>query len=344
MSIALISDIRQIDKNKWQAFVNTHPNGTVFQSPEMYRLFDGAKNFDPVVIVAKENENIVGLLLAVIIREFSNPFGIFSSRTVVYGGPLIALDSGKDKNTILSEILEELIVLVKNRSVFIQFRNFSDKSDERKIFEDHGFTFLERLNYLVDTTSEAVVKSRMSASKMRQVRKGLNLGAEIISPERESQVQEFYAILKDLYKRKVRKPLPSYSFFKKFYLQSKKNELGTILLVKYKGKIIGGILSPVFTDQMIYEWYVCGLDQEYKHIYPSVLATWAAIDYALKNNIKAFDFMGVGLPDKDYGVREFKSKFGGELVNFGRFGRINNQFVYAITEVGFNILAILKKI
>jgi len=74
------------------------------------------------------------------------------------------------------------------------------------------------------------------------------------------------------------------------------------------------------------------------------MATWAAIDYALKNNIKAFDFMGVGVPDKDYGVRDFKAKFGGEQVNYGRFGRINNKFLYAITEIGFNLLALLRRI
>ena len=97
-------------------------------------------------------------------------------------------------------------------------------------------------------------------------------------------------------------------------------------------------------NKVIYEWYVCGLDQDYKNIYPSVLATWAAIEYGLKNNLETFDFMGVGVPDKDYGVREFKSKFGGELVNFGRFGRINNHFIYTITEIGFNVLALLRKI
>ena len=54
--------------------------------------------------------------------------------------------------------------------------------------------------------------------------------------------------------------------------------------------------------------------------------------------------MGVGTPDKDYGVREFKAKFGGEMVNYGRFGRINNEFLYAITEVGYNILSMMKRI
>lgn len=32
-----------------------------------------------------------------------------------------------------------------------------------------------------------------------------------------------------------------------------------------------------------------------------------------------FDFMGAGKPNKPYGVREFKKRFGGELVEYGRY-------------------------
>ena len=108
--------------------------------------------------------------------------------------------------------------------------------------------------------------------------------------------------------------------------------------------IIGGILSPITPGKTIYEWYVCGLDQLYKDLYPSVLATWAALEYAATHGIPKFDFMGVGLPDRDYGVRDFKARFGGELVNFGRFARINNKAIYTIAELGYNALAWMKKV
>jgi serine/alanine adding enzyme len=138
--------------------------------------------------------------------------------------------------------------------------------------------------------------------------------------------------------------LPAWDFFEEFYKLTKEDRLGTIQLVEYRGKIIGGILSPVTPGKTIYEWYVCGLDQQYKELYPSVLATWAGIDYAVKNNIPRFDFMGVGIPDREYGVREFKARFGGEMVNYGRFARINQRFFYGISEAGYNILTLLKKI
>ena len=343
MPIKITTDINKIPIPEWDRFVESHPDGTVFQSESMYRLFNDTKKFEPVIVAAFNDERLVGILLGTIIKEYSSGIGFFTSRTVVYGGPLID-DNSDNAGKILDLLLKELINQVKNRSIFIQFRNFFEWNDRKEIFYKNDFKYLERLNYLVDTTSEKDVIKRMSSSKMRQVKKGLKNGAEIIDPENMEQVKEFYKLLYYLYKYKVKKPLPEWSFFKSFYEQSKDGRLGIIKLIKYKDEIIGGILSPVLKDKVIYEWYICGMDREYKNLYPSVLATWAAIDYGVKNNLKIFDFMGVGVPDRDYGVREFKSKFGGEMVNYGRFGRINNKFLYAITEVGFNVLAWLKKI
>ena len=75
-----------------------------------------------------------------------------------------------------------------------------------------------------------------------------------------------------------------------------------------------------------------------------MLATWAAMEYAIENKIESFDFMGVGRPDVPYGVRDFKERFGGKQVNYGRLTRINNKFLYNTAELGYNILALLKRI
>lgn len=339
----IITNFKEIDFAQWNDFVNNHPSGTVFQSVEMFRLFEQTKNFEPVPIMIAEKGRISGLLLAVIIREYSSFLGYFSSRTVVYGGPLLESTLAQP-DQIIDKLLKELITQVRNRSVFIQFRNFTDISGCKEVFIKNGFKYLERLNYIVDTTSEEVVRHRISDSKLRQIKKGLNAGAEICEPGNVDEVKAFYNILYYLYKFKVKKPLPEWSFFENFYKQAEAGKLGVIRLVKFKGKIIGGILAPVFGKKSIYEWYVCGLDDEYKNLYPSALATWAAIDYALKNKIGSFDFMGVGVPDRDYGVRDFKARFGGELVNYGRFGKINNKLVYTITEIGYNILSLMKRI
>jgi lipid II:glycine glycyltransferase (peptidoglycan interpeptide bridge formation enzyme) len=171
-------------------------------------------------------------------------------------------------------------------------------------------------------------------------------GATVVEPESVKQVYEFYSILKHLYRQKVKKPLPDVSFFESFYHKTNAEGHGKIFLVQHEGKIIGGILCPMMKNKSMFEWYVCGLDKLYvaKNIYPSVLATWAALEYATLNNIRQFDFMGLGKPGVKYGVRDFKLRFGGKVVNYGRLIRINRPVFYWIAELGFNFLSLIKKL
>jgi hypothetical protein len=345
----------------WSSFVNTHPHGTVFQSPGMYGFCRSVRKFDPLVLAAKDGEGrLCGILLGIFIWEKEGIGRRLSSRLVVYGGPLLA-GTNEQKREALDMLLGELSRSTRGKALFTQFRNYFSWEGCLDVFEKHGFGFLERLNYIIripDTGCRMPDTGcripGMSASRRRQIRKGLGSGAVIIEPENLEQVREFYDILYRLYRYKVRKPLADWSFFENFYKRTLPNTetlqhcntepIGIIRLVQYRAKIIGGILAPVFRDQCIYEWYVCGLDREYREQHPSVLATWAALQYAMEHNIRYFDFMGVGKPGVPYGVRDFKARFGGEEVNYGRLTRINNKFLYHIAELGFNVLALFKKI
>lgn len=101
-------------------------------------------------------------------------------------------------------------------------------------------------------------------------------------------------------------------------------------------------MCPILFDKAIYEFYICGLDYEFRDQNPSILATWAAIDYAKENNLKYFDFMGAGSPEEEYGVRDFKSRFGGEEVEHGRFIYILNKSKYKLGKLGLKVLSKLK--
>lgn len=345
MNYKVVTDPSELLRLGWQELVASHPDGTVFQSPDMYELFARADRMDPVTVGVVEDgkESLAGILLGVVIREMKGPAGYFSARTVVYGGPLIRQDE-PSREKVLDLLLHGLTRRVSHRSVFIQFRNFRDMTIGKGTFGKHRYHYRERLNYLVDTSSEAIVKARMGPEKMRQVKKGMKYGAVITPVSTEEEMRDLFDILEDLYRHKVKKPLPGWAFFREFYRLSREGRLGVTLLVKREGRVIGGIVCPVTPGKTIYEWYVCGLDQKYREAYPSVLATWAAIDHALRHGLKTFDFMGVGIPGRSYGVRLFKSRFGGELVNFGRFARINHRAVYFVSEMGYNLMAALKKI
>jgi len=330
----------EIDQRLWNAFVSAHDRGNIFQAPEMYDFFVSVRNYRPLAIAClDENEKIHGLVLVVIEKEHRGFIGKFSSRAIVWGGPLLA--ESADEN-VLDLIMDAFIKKLGKKTIYLELRNLFSFADKMAVFKDSGFVFKEHLNFHVPTAAGENPQKKLSSNRKRQIKKSLASGASIEETATLEQVDEFYRILFDLYKNKVRKPLPDYSFFKNFFLAREK--LGIYLLVKFNGKVIGGILCPIFQDRAMYEWYVCGLDEEYPEQYPSVMATWAAIEYAQKKGIKYFDFMGAGAPDQDYGVREFKARFGGELVNHGRFIRINNRILYNFGKFGLKVLGKINKV
>lgn len=346
MKLEVKTDFDAAFISRWDAFLRAHPDGSVLQSHFCYQLFDSTENFDPVLVYCLDEENhIAGLLLGVVIREGGWLKKFFSSRTVVYAGPLI-LDVVGAKQEIFNLLLRRLVKEVKHRSIFIQFRPSFDLSVFQPEFEQLHFRFTPRLNLLVDTTDRRQVVREMSASRLRQVKQSLKNGAEIIIPDQHLQIDEFYLLLSDLYRHKVKKPLPDRSFFRAFFEATRDGLNGRIFLIRHQQRIIGGIMAPGFAGNTLFEWYVCGLDEEYRsrHIYPSVMATWAAIDYAIDNDFKHFDFMGVGKPGIPYGVRDFKMRFGGTVVSYGRYICINNKFLYTFAELGYNILSLMKRV
>ncbi len=326
----IVTEIKEAYLKSLEEFIYNHPHGNFFQSPKAYNFYKSLPAFNPVLLISfDESGEINGSLLAVIQKEKGLLKSFLSKRCIVIGGPII-----KDGNKNVSDkLLNELVKKSKNQSIYIEFRNLFDPDGIRDVFEKNGFKYKEHLNFIVNIESPEENFRKLNDNRQRQVKKSQKSGTEIIYPKDIIEVSQFYLILKKLYKERVKKPLPDFSFFESFF---NKADLGKYFLVKFEDKVIGGIMCPVFKDT-IYEWYVCGLDTEYKNQAPSVLATWAAIEYAAKNGLKYFDFMGAGSPNIDYGVREFKSKFGGELVNYGRFIKIHNYFLFIIGILGLKI-------
>jgi serine/alanine adding enzyme len=74
-------------------------------------------------------------------------------------------------------------------------------------------------------------------------------------------------------------------------------------------------LEMPFKD-IIYSWY-SGYDIAFSKTCPNDSLVWHILEWGAKNGYSSFDFGGAGRPDEPYSPRDFKAKFGGELVNYG---------------------------
>jgi lipid II:glycine glycyltransferase (peptidoglycan interpeptide bridge formation enzyme) len=339
-SIYFTSDSRRVDTSEWEQYVLAHPQGNFFQSPVAYRVFNQTRGYTPNVLFAlnKKDNKLCGILLSVVQQE-SGWYSALTSRSIVWGGPLA--DSGE----IAAELLREYDRTLSQGVIYTQIRNLFEQSTLIESAAVFGYSFSPHLNILVATTgkTEKDLLTEMSKSKARQIRKGLdNCTIEICNST--SDLNDLYSILKNLYRIKAKKPLPDISFFQSFYNETAGGEYGSVFIIRHKDRIIGGMVAPKLPGKKIYEWYVAGDDTHYKECYPSVLATWAAIRQANTEGMRHFDFLGAGKPDADYGVREFKARFGGTEVNYGRFEKIHRPILMKIGTFGLKALSQLKTI
>jgi serine/alanine adding enzyme len=326
---------REINKEKWLNLLEISDFSTPFQTPMFYTMFRDLEGFSTDVFAVEENMSYTALAVVTIQKE-KGIKGFFSRRAIIYGGPLLI--ENENGEIALSTLLNAIKRNIRQKVIYFETRNLYDYSYYKDCFKDCEWNYEPYLNFHLDCSNEATVWKNFDNNRKRQIKKAIEQGVKIEEAQDLNEVAVFHNILHGLYRSKVKKPLLPYDFFRIFF----EKKMGKYLLVKFKGKIIGGIMCPILEGKAIYELYICGLDHEYKEASPSVMATYAAVEYGLKNGLQRFDFMGAGKPNEEYGVREFKAKFGGEMIEYGRFIKICNPLLYSIGKLGLKVLFKLK--
>lgn len=330
----------EINPQAWKKLVDESPYTTWFQTQEAYQFYAvNSTEMTPFACGVERDGELRAVCVGYVTKERSRVKQFYTRRAIIIGGPLIADSANEQDIARMLYAIQQPSHLItqspnhptwRNAPIYIETRNFHDYSKWKNVFEACGFSYQPHLN--IQVTCDAA--HTMSEQRRRQVKKAIGNGATICESQAEQEIRDWYQILHQLYRDKVRTPLFTEEFFLEFYRKG----WGKYLLVKHEGKVIGGMMCPILEGSAIYEWYVCGLDEDYREQYPSVMATYAAIEYAKQNGLPLFDFMGAGKPDANYGVRDFKKEFGGELVEYGRFLCIRKPLLYAIGKMGVRYL------
>ena len=281
MKILSINDIK---RDEWSRLVSSSTTGTWFQTPEAYDFFAS-------------------------MPELFKPFAIgicnLKSETINAQSSLRAVCVGyvTVEKSAIKQMMTRRAIVLKSKAIYVECRNFNDYSRWKDVFAAAGFEYVPHLNFHVDTSSVEVVDANLGKSRKRDIRTTIREGVSVIEHPTDEQVCEYYKVLDNLYRTKVKTPLFPLSFF----LALNKHKDGRLLLIEYQGRIIGGTVCVVFNrdkfettthPSVVYEWFVCGEDGVYSHVYPSSYATYAGIKYAAEHGCARFDMMGAGKPDK----------------------------------------------
>lgn len=349
----------QIDGTEWSRLVASSSTGTWFQTPEAYDFYASQPElFKPFVVgvftqpLPEGKGGLRGVCVGYVTVE-KNPIKQFlTRRAIIIGGPALADDASLEEVELLMNGVKELTSeRINGAPIYIETRNFNDYSRWKEVFKKAKFEYQPHLNFHVDTSSIEVVEANLGKSRKRDIKTTIRDGVYIVELsnegiselERERMVHEYYEILSNLYKTKVKTPL----FPELFFQALAKHPDGRFLLVALpkedgSSEIIGGTVCVAQEGKCLYEWFVCGRDGEWKSIFPSSYATYAGIRYAAEHGMPRFDMMGAGTPNEAYGVRDFKARFGGKEVEHGRFLYVTKPILYKFGVLGVKILKKFK--
>lgn len=331
MSISIITGTSDIDTDKWYDFLENHPHDNVFQSPYFYDVYKDSPDHKPCLFIAKKGTDITGVLLSYTEKHIKGLFSKFSSRAIIWGGPFV-----KDNN---KEIIKQLLIshdnYFKNKVVYTQIRNIYSTSEVKDVFHSLNYSLIDHINFIIDLRkSRKNLWENISPKGRNKIRAASNEKCKFEVLQKNESIDNCYYILNSVYKR-VKLPLADKEYFRNL-LKCNDNHVNLkIFTAVFEDQIIACRLALLFKN-CIYDYYAGSL-KSYDKLHPNDFLMWEIIKWGQDNGYKYFDFGGAGKPKTFYGVRNFKQKFGGEKVNYGRYIKINSRFQYMVAKTGFHI-------
>jgi serine/alanine adding enzyme len=325
---------KEINHSKLFDIYRNSSNWSPFQTMDFFNFLNTLNDLSAEAICIEESHEYQAFCV-IALYKYMGKLSHLSRRAIIYGG--IALKDDPDSNPALEKLLSTLTKALKGKAIYCEIRNSFDYSVYRDVFDKYGWKYEPHLNVqlnLKNKTAEEIL-AEMQYNRRREIKMSLKEGALVKEAISTSEVENLYSIVRVLYKQKVHLPVPALEFFINLF----KSPIGKIFIVHHAEKVIGGAFCIYMPGNSIYTLYYAGLRDYHQRIFPTHLAIWGAINFGLKNHLNMVDFMGAGKPDVPYGVRDYKLKFGGELVEHGRFVYAFNPFLYKIGKFGIRLLS-----
>ncbi len=339
-----IKIVRSLDQESWSRFVDKHPEGNVFHTPEMFQVYERACKHTPTLWAAVDAraeagaapgaERILALLLPVEIVVLSGALRRLTSRAVVFGSVLC--EPGEEGDQALDRLLEAYRQEVDGQVLFTELRNISPLDGLQPVLERHGFAYEEHLNYLIDLERPVEeILQNVGKRTRRQIRRGLREGDVVVGDVRDREsLAECYALLRRTYAM-AEVPLADISLFEAALDILVPRGMARFFVARVEGNPVACSVDLLYKGTA-YGWYG-GMNREYSSYVPNEILTWKVLEWAAQKGCRMYDFGGAGKPDEEYGVRDFKAKFGGELVSYGRNVCVHTPILLIASKLGYGL-------
>jgi lipid II:glycine glycyltransferase (peptidoglycan interpeptide bridge formation enzyme) len=324
--------------NEWRSFVKQNPVGNIFQTPEMSQVYNATKHHQAQVYACVNPENHINtLVLAVMVNILNGPLARYSRRCILYGG---VLPSNFQNNGALFDLLNIVDKSAASRSLFTEIRNIHDLNGYKNDMITCGYNYYDYINYLIplDRDPEDIFKD-FSKTRRKNIRRLEKLNIKVKEVHNCEDINKIYGMVKSTYKRRG-VPLADISLFKATYEIMKPKDMAKFYIATLGSEEIACALA-LFYKNTIYFWYM-GTVEKYMKISAGTSIIWELIKWGSQNGYKLLDFLGAGRPGENYGVGEYKRRFGGKEVNYGRFEKVYSPKIFNLCKKAYSFYRSIK--
>ncbi len=319
-----ITIAQALPTSKWRWFVENHPDGNIFHTPEMFEVFAHSKGYEPRLWAATQGERVLALFLPVEVSVASGLLRSFTTRSVVYGGTLY--HSENQGRMALSKLIQKYQQETKHRVLFTELRNLAEDHNLQSAIQESGFEFEDHNDYIVNLAlpiEQVWANIHKSARKeIRQAQRKNPVSIRMV--EDRHSLHKWYKLIKESFSWN-HVPLADISLFESaFDILYPKGMIQFLIGSTPDGQDIAASVALLY-KKTIYGWYR-GFDRKYGFCLPNDQMVWHVLQWGAENGYGVFDFGGAGRPNEPYGPRNFKAKFGGRLVNYGRNTYVHSSY------------------
>lgn len=327
--------VETLPEERWQPFVDSHPQGNIFHTPAMQAVFARTRGCEPLLrAVVADDGRVLALLTAVGVRLAGGPLARLTSRAVAYGGLLCA--AGEEGQEALAALLRGHNHTSARRFLFTELRHRSNAAAQRETLAACGYEHEQELNFLIDLARPAeAIWEGLNRTARKNVRRAERDGLIVQEVTTEEELADFYALLRQVY-ADAQVPLADVSLFRTAFDLLRPRGLARFVLARSPQGVAGARVVLLYKG-VIFDWYA-GADRELRDSRPNDFLVWHTLQWGAAHGYHTFDFGGAGHPDVPYGVRDFKAKFGGRLVNYGRERCVHAPRLLRLSEAGYSLL------
>jgi serine/alanine adding enzyme len=310
--------VDRIPDAAWHSFLQAAQNASAFVTPEVIDVQRRTRGQRVTVLAAGTAGRVVAMMPLVTIAHGPAVGRWLTARRVVHGLAHVPAPS-KQLERAARNLLDEA-ERRRGSALLTEIRHHDPVAPAvAHALSASGYRYEPHLEIEIplEDGPDAVLAG-IGRSTRKRIRRGERQGwatIDIVGDERS--FDEWYRLLRATYRR-ARVPLADRSLFEAAYERGAQAGFW-MLLARVEGAPAAASLELAHADT-VYGWYG-GVDRRFSARVPNELLTWTVLRRACENGFARYAFGGAGVPDASYGVRDFKSKFGGTLLELGRHVR-----------------------